>query len=57
VRWAADSQNPGLYGALLATVHLMLFAILVRLYSATKNTRLSFSDADGIHVNAWRPRF
>jgi transglutaminase-like putative cysteine protease len=33
---AADSQNPGLYGALLATVHLMLFAILVRLYSATK---------------------
>src|SRR6267143_4232018 len=33
---AADSQTPGLYGALLATVHLMLFAILVRLYSATK---------------------
>jgi hypothetical protein len=33
---AADTQNPGLYGALLATVHLMLFAILVRLYSATK---------------------
>jgi hypothetical protein len=33
---AAGSQNPGLYGALLATIHLMLFAILVRLYSASK---------------------
>jgi hypothetical protein len=33
---AAGAQNPGLYAALLATVHLMLFAIVVRLYSATK---------------------
>jgi protein-glutamine gamma-glutamyltransferase len=33
---AADTQNPGLYGALLATIHLMLFAIMVRLYSASK---------------------
>src|ERR1700674_2746423 len=33
---AAGSQNPGLYGALLATIHLMLFAIIVRLYSASK---------------------
>jgi hypothetical protein len=33
---AADTQNPGLYGALLATIHLMLFAIIVRLYSASK---------------------
>ena len=33
---AADTQNPGLYGALLATIHLMLFAIVVRLYSASK---------------------
>lgn len=32
---AKDAQNPGLYGALLATIHLMLFAIIVRLYSAT----------------------
>ncbi|HEY2646353.1 MAG TPA: DUF3488 and transglutaminase-like domain-containing protein, partial [Candidatus Acidoferrales bacterium] len=32
---AAGAQNPGLYAALLATVHLMLFAIVVRLYSAT----------------------
>src|SRR5258706_14207193 len=32
----ADTQNPGLYGALLATIHLMLFAIIVRLYSASK---------------------
>ena len=33
---AADTQNPGLFGALLATIHLMLFAIIVRLYSASK---------------------
>ena len=33
---AAGAQNPGLYAALLATVHLMLFATVVRLYSATK---------------------
>jgi transglutaminase-like putative cysteine protease len=33
---ARDAQNPGLYSALLATIHLMLFAIIVRLYSATK---------------------
>ena len=32
---AADAQNPGLYAALLATIHLMLFAIIVRLLSAT----------------------
>jgi hypothetical protein len=32
---ARGAQNPGLYGALLATVHLMLFAIVVRLYSAS----------------------
>jgi hypothetical protein len=31
---AAGAQNPGLYAALLATVHLMLFATVVRLYSA-----------------------
>jgi protein-glutamine gamma-glutamyltransferase len=32
---ASGAQNPGLYAALLATVHLMLFATVVRLYSAT----------------------
>ena len=32
---AAGAQNPSLYAALLATVHLMLFATIVRLYSAT----------------------
>ena len=32
---AKDAQNPGLYAALLATIHLMLFAIIVRLYSAS----------------------
>ena len=32
---AAGAQNPGLYAALLATIHLMLFATVVRLYSAS----------------------
>ena len=32
---ARGAQNPGLYGALLATVHLMLFAIVIRLFSAS----------------------
>jgi len=32
---AAGAQNPALYAALLATVHLMLFATVIRLYSAT----------------------
>jgi protein-glutamine gamma-glutamyltransferase len=35
---AANAQNPSLYAALLATIHLMLFATFVRLYSA-KTTR------------------
>src|ERR1700733_12120035 len=32
---SVGAQNPGLYAALLATVHLMLFATVIRLYSAT----------------------
>jgi protein-glutamine gamma-glutamyltransferase len=32
---AGDAQRPALYAALLATIHLMVFAILVRLFSAT----------------------
>jgi protein-glutamine gamma-glutamyltransferase len=32
---SAGAQNQGLYAALLATIHLMLFAIIVRLYSAS----------------------
>ncbi len=32
---SSEAQNPGLYAALLATVHLMLFAIIVRIYSAS----------------------
>ena len=32
---AASAQSPALFGALLATVHLVLFALVVRLYSAT----------------------
>jgi len=31
---AADAPNPTLYGALIATVHLLLFALIIRLYSA-----------------------
>lgn len=32
---ATDAPSPALYAALLATIHLMLFAMMVRLYSAT----------------------
>ncbi len=32
---AAGAPNPVLYAALLASIHLMLFAMIVRLYSAT----------------------
>ena len=32
---AAGAQNPGMYAALIATIHLMLFATVVRLFSAT----------------------
>jgi protein-glutamine gamma-glutamyltransferase len=32
---ATDAQNPRLYSALLAAIHLMLFAMIVRLYSAS----------------------
>src|ERR1700722_12818261 len=31
---ATDAPNPALYAALLATVHMLLFAMMVRLYSA-----------------------
>jgi transglutaminase-like putative cysteine protease len=31
---AANAPNPALYAALLTTIHLMLFAMIVRLYSA-----------------------
>jgi transglutaminase-like putative cysteine protease len=31
---SSDAQNPGLFAALLAVIHLMLFAIVVRLFSA-----------------------
>jgi hypothetical protein len=35
---ASDAENPALYSALLAAIHLMLFAMIVRLFSA-KTTR------------------
>ncbi len=31
---ASDAPNPALYAALLSTVHMLLFAMMVRLYSA-----------------------
>lgn len=35
--FAAASSNPALYGALLAAVHFLIFVLLVRLYSATRD--------------------
>ena len=49
---AAGSQSPGLYAALLATVHLMLFATIVRLYSAVTARDYLFLTDDGFHVHA-----
>jgi len=39
---AEGAPNPALYAALLSAVHLLLFAILVRLYSATTNRDYGF---------------
>ncbi len=39
---AAGAPNPSLYGGLLAAIHLMLFATLVRLYSARTNRDYAF---------------
>jgi len=39
---AAGAPNPGVYAALLATIHLLLFATLVRLYSARTNRDYAF---------------
>jgi transglutaminase-like putative cysteine protease len=39
---ADNAPNPALYSALLAAVHLMLFATLVRLYSARTNRDYAF---------------
>ena len=39
---AQDAPNPALYAALLAAIHLMLFAVLVRLYSARTNRDSAF---------------
>jgi len=39
---AAGAPNPTLYAALLAAIHLLLFATLVRLYSASTNRDYSF---------------
>jgi protein-glutamine gamma-glutamyltransferase len=39
---AEGTPNPGLYGALLAAIHLVLFAAFVRLYSARTNRDYAF---------------
>jgi transglutaminase-like putative cysteine protease len=39
---AADAPSPALYAALLAAIHLMLFAMLVRLYSANTTRDYAF---------------
>ncbi len=39
---SAGAPNPTLYSALLAAIHLMLFATLVRLYSARTNRDFAF---------------
>ena len=39
---AADAPNPVLYAALLAAIHLLLFATIIRLYSARTNRDFGF---------------
>src|ERR1700677_1179879 len=39
---AQGAPNPALYAALLAAIHLMLFATLVRLFSARTNRDFAF---------------
>jgi protein-glutamine gamma-glutamyltransferase len=39
---SADAPNPPLYAALLSAIHLLLFATLVRLYSARTNRHYAF---------------
>jgi protein-glutamine gamma-glutamyltransferase len=39
---AAGAPNPALYAALLAAIHLLLFATIVRLYSARTNRDFAF---------------
>lgn len=39
---AEGAPNPALYAALLATIHLLLFAVIVRLYSARTNRDHAF---------------
>ncbi|HZH85486.1 MAG TPA: DUF3488 domain-containing protein, partial [Phototrophicaceae bacterium] len=39
---AVGTPNPGLYAALLAAIHLVIFATLIRLYSARTNRDFAF---------------
>ena len=49
---AADAQNPALYSALLAAIHLLLFAMIVRLFSATHDARLPVPGLAGVQRHA-----
>ena len=49
---AAGAPNPALYSALLAAIHLMLFATLVRLLSARTQSRLRVPGGAGGHLHA-----
>jgi len=39
---ASGAPNPALYSALLSAIHLLLFAVIVRLYSARTNRDYAF---------------
>jgi protein-glutamine gamma-glutamyltransferase len=45
---ASGAPNPSLYAALLAAIHLMLFATLVRLFSARSNRDFAFLAGLGV---------
>jgi protein-glutamine gamma-glutamyltransferase len=45
---AEGSPNPALYAALLAAIHLLLFAILIRLFSARTNRDYAFLAVLGV---------
>jgi len=51
----APQKSGVCYAGLLATVHLMLFATVIRLYSATTTRDYLFPDHDGLQQQCWPP--
>ena len=49
---SAGAPNPALYAGLLSAIHLLLFATIVRLYSATTNRDYAFLGRSGGYVDA-----